>query len=210
MTFICSTAEQQKTPSEESSDKPFNGLAFRIPGDQTGLVIGREGKNIKQVESETNTSINVKRPGHAQLTQNATIVIIGSEENCNRAVYIILQNLSRKMLQHLATTETVIIPNRHMAGKVIGKGGLTRNAIEKLSGAQVKIEDREGLESFLDDSKICKITGMAEEVEKAKELIERAMQGADIVQEATVAALVFTVLKLMKHFEEKGFELTSF
>ena len=97
-----------------------------------------------------------------------------------------------------------------MAGKVIGKGGLTRNAIEKLSGAQVKIEDREGLESFLDDSKICKITGMAEDVEKAKELIERAMQGADIVREATVAALVVTVLKLMKHFEEKGFELTSF
>ena len=51
---------------------------------------------------------------------------------------------------------------------------------------------------------------MAEDVEKAKELIERAMQGADIVREATVAALVVTVLKLMKHFEEKGFELISF
>ena len=60
------------------------------------------------------------------------------------------------MLQHLATTETVIIPNRQMAGKVIGKGGLTRNAIEKLSGAQVKIEDREGLESFLDDSRFAR------------------------------------------------------
>ena len=174
------------------------------------MVIGREGKNIRQVESETNTSINVKRAGYAPLSQNATVVIIGSEENCNRAVYIILQNLSRKMFQHLATTEKMIIPNRKMAGMVIGKHGLTRNAIEKLSGAQVKIEDREGLESFLDDSKICKITGMAEDVEEAKELIERAMQGADIVREATVAALVVTVLKLMKHFEEKGFELTRF
>ena len=175
-------------------------------------MIGREGKNITRVESETNTSINVKGPGNAQSTQNATIVIIGSKENCNRAVHIILQNLSRKMFQHLATTETVIIPNRQKAGKVIGKGGSTRNAIEKLSGAQVRIEDREGLESYNDNSKICKITGMAEEVEKARELIDRAMQGADnhIVQEATVAASMATVLKLMKPFEEKGFELTSF
>ena len=169
------------------------------------MVIGKEGKNIRQVESETNTSIKViERSEQAQLSRNTTVAIIGSEENCKRALYIILENLRRKIFQQLATTETIQIPN-HLVGRVIGKGGSTCNAIEKLSGARVKVENREdlGLESLLDDSRTCKITGMAEHIEEAKELIKRAMQGADIVQEATFAAIM---VKLTKLFEEMGFE----
>ena len=169
------------------------------------MVIGKDGKNIRQVESETNTSIKViERSEQAQLSQNTTVVIIGSEENCKKALYIILENLRRKIFQHLATSETIQIPN-HLVGRVIGKGGSTCNAIEKLSGARVKVENKEdlGLESLLDDSRTCKITGMAKHIEEAKELIKRAMQGADIVQEATFAAIM---VKLIKYFEEMGFE----
>ena len=203
--IICSTAGKPEASSKDSSDKPFKGLVFYIPGDRTGMVIGKEGKNIRQVESETNTIIKViERFEQAQLSRNATVAIIGSEENCRRALCIILQNLRRKIFQHLATTETMTIPN-HLVGRVIGKGGSTCNAIEKLSGARVKVESREdlGLESLLDDSRICKITGMAEHIEEAKELIKRAMQGADIVQEATFAAIM---VKLIKLFKEMGFE----
>ena len=169
------------------------------------MVIGKEGKNIRQVESETNTSIKVIEPfQQAQLSRNTTVAIIGSEENCKRALYIILANLRRKIFQQLATTETIQIPN-HLVGRVIGKGGSTCNAIEKLSGARVKVENREdhGLESLLDDSRTCKITGMAKNIEEAKELIKRAMQGANIVQQATFAAIM---VKLIKYFEEMGFE----
>ena len=202
---VCSTAGKPETSSEDSSDKPFKGLVFYIPGDQTGMVIGKEGKNITQVESETNTIIKVvERSELAQLSRNTTVAIIGREENCKRALYIILQNLRRKIFQHLATTETMTIPN-HLVGRVIGKGGSTCNAIEKLSGARVKVESKEdlGLESLLDNSRICKITGMAEHIEEAKELIKRAMLGADIVQEATFAAVM---VKLIKLFREMGFE----
>ena len=102
----------------------------------------------------------------------------------------------------MVTTETIPIQNQKMAGKVI-RNGLTHNAIEKLSGARVNIEEREGLEALLDDSRICKITGMAEEIKEAKELIQEAMQGVDIVQKATFAAIMVT---MMRHFEEMGFE----
>ena len=202
----CSTSDKPEASEEASSEKPFGGLVFYIPGDQTGLVIGREGKNIRQVESETNTSITVDRSSYARLTQNATVAIIGSEENCKRALCIILQNLKRKMLQHLATTETIKIPNQ-LVGRVIGKGGSTCSAIESLSGARVKIDNREGLglESFLDDSRSCKITGMAEQVKDAIDLIESAMQGADIVRATFTAIMV----KLMKHFEEIGFQFSD-
>ena len=160
------------------------------------MVIGRDGKNIRQVESETNTSIKVDQPGHARLSQNAQVSIVGSEQNCKKALYIILENLGKKISQHFATTETMTIPGQ-MAGRVIGKGGSTLNAIEKLTGARVNIEKR------LDDSRSCKITGMAEQIKEAKDLILKAMQGVDIVQKATVAANMVT---LMKHFEGMGFE----
>ena len=167
------------------------------------MVIGKDGKNIRQVESETNTSIKFERSEQAQLSRNTTVAIIGSEENCKRALYIILENLRRKIFQHLATTETIQIPN-HLVGRVIGKGGSTCNAIEKLSGARVKVESKDlGLEPLLDDSRSCKITGMAEHIEEAKELIKRAMQGADIVQQATSAAIMD---KLIKNFEVLRFK----
>ena len=167
------------------------------------MVIGGDGKNIRQVESETNTIIKVNQHSRAKLTRNAKVIIEGSEQNCKKALFIILENLKKKISQYLATTETIPIPNQKMAGRVIGKGGSTRNAIEKLSGARVNIEEREGLQALLDNSRICKITGMAEQIEHAKELIQEAMQGVDIVQKATFAAKMVT---LMKHFEGMGFE----
>jgi len=166
------------------------------------MVIGRDGKNIRQVESETNTIIKVDQPSYAQLSQNAQVIIVGSEQNCKKALCIILENLRKKISQQLATTETMTIPGQ-MAGRVIGKGGSTLNAIEKLTGARVNIEKREGLEALLDDSRICKITGMAEEIKEAKELILKAMLGVDIVQKANFAAIMVI---LMKHFEKMGFE----
>ena len=167
------------------------------------MVIGRDGKNIRQVESETNTSIKVDQPSYAQLSQNARVIIVGSEHNCKKALCIILENLRKKISQQLATTKTMTIPG-HKAGRVIGKGGSTLNAIEKLTGARVNIEKREGLEALLDDSRICKITGMAEEIKEAEELIQEAMQGEDIVQKATFVAIM---VMLMKQFKEMpGYE----
>ena len=201
--FACvSSILGQSDASESSSEQPFKGLVFFIPGDRTGMVIGREGKNIVQVQNETNTIIKVDQPSHAQLSQNARVIINGSEQNCKKALCRILENLRKKISQQLATTEAITIPGQ-TAGRVIGKGGSTLNAIEKLSGARVNIEKREGLEALLDDSRICKITGMAEEIKEARELILKAMQGVDIVQKTTFAAIMVT---LMKYFEEMGFE----
>ena len=59
------------------------------------------------------------------------------------------------------------------------------------------------MEALLDDSRICKITGMAEEINEAKDLILKAMQGVDIVQRANLAAIMVI---LVKHFEKMGFE----
>ena len=96
----------------------------------------------------------------------------------------------------------MIIPNGRLCGKIIGKKGSTCRAIESLSGARVKIDQKEGLERLLDDTGTCKITGSAEQIEEAKVLIQEAMQGKDVARMATLVAVLSV---LMKEFEKIGF-----
>ena len=99
-------------------------LTFQCPGDRTGLIIGKGGKTIRGVESETDTSIKVHRnqfvPG-----ANATVVITGTEDNCKKALFTLFRHVSEKIAMHTATTETIMIPSGKLCARVIGKGGST-------------------------------------------------------------------------------------
>ena len=170
-------------------------LTFQCPGDQTGIIIGKEGKNIRRIESETNTRIKVDS-NRSDRSANATIVIRGTEENCKKALFMLVRHVSEKIAMHTATTETIVIPSRKLCARVIGKGGSTRKAIQKASGAFIKIFD-----ALLDPEgpRECKITGSAEQIERAKELIEMAQQGTNIAKAAQIA--VYTT-NLMKEFKK--------
>ncbi len=186
-------------------------LKFYFPGDQTGIIIGRDGKNIQEVQRKTNTKIDIHKPDKHDMSTNGRAVIFGTEESCKEALCMILEGLHRKIARHIAVTEVMEIPNRSMCGRVIGSKGRTRLAIEKLSGARVHIDSQqaeEGLESFLfGDSQSkprrCELYGTPEQVESAKELVQMAMDGTDISKMATVAAVLQL---LMKEFSELGFE----
>ena len=180
-------------------------LIFRCPGDQTGFIIGKNGKNIREVESETQTKIQVH---HSQTPYgNATVEIIGTIENRRKAFIMICRHVQRRIAQHTAMSETVIIPNRRLCGLVIGKEGTTRKMIETITGANIKIQKKDVLDEVLDFTgpRECTITGSPEDIESAKELIQRAQEGADIVQAAQIAAYA---IKLMEKLKKIGFEFT--
>ncbi len=153
-------------------------------------MIGNKGKNVLEVERKTNTIIKVPSNLHSSSGRVAG-TITGSEENCRRAAIMIVEKLKRRVAMHTATSVTIEIPGS-MVGRIIGKNGATVRAIESLSGAQkVEISPRsQGLEAFLNPSRKCTITGTAEEIEKAKELIQQVLDGEDIVTNATLAALL--------------------
>ncbi len=185
-------------------------LKFYFPGDQTGIIIGRDGKNIQEVQRKTNTKIDIHKPDKPNMSTNGRAVIIGTEESCKEALCMILEGVRRKIARHTAVTEVMEIPN-NVCGRVIGIKGRTCLAIEKLSGARVHIDSQqaeEGLESFLfGDSQSkprrCELYCTPEQVESAKELVQMAMDGTDISKMATVAAVLHL---LMKEFSELGFE----
>ena len=52
--------QNQSDPSDSSSPGVRVGVYLFIPADRAGLVIGTGGKNIREVERFTNTSIKVE------------------------------------------------------------------------------------------------------------------------------------------------------
>ena len=149
----------------------------------------------------------IDKPGRGDLGQNGHAAIVGKEVDCKRALRMILENLNRKIARHLAAKEAMTIPNSRLCGRVIGKDGSTLHAIESLSGARLKIDNKEGIARMLDGPVTCNIIGSAEQIEEAKDLIEKAMEGENVVLRATLIAVLPV---LMKEFTEKhGFQFDS-
>ena len=114
------------------------------------------------------------------------------------------KKLNEKICRLQAIKETMTVPDSSV-GRIIGTDGSTRKAIEKLSGARVKIEqgnrDLIPLRLLVSDAKVI-IKGSEEQINRAKQLIEMAQRGENIVLLQDVLTEVFQVMKAM------GFELS--
>ena len=186
---------EQHAPSE-SEASGAKGFELQIPADREGLVIGAGGKNIREVERLTNTSIKVDGGPGQFGGQNRKVLVIGSEENCKKALFMIMKNIKRRVDEHTAGVKTISVPESAV-GKIIGKGGATISNIKSLSGAHdIKIEDRKtGLEALLQTERECYIHGSEEAIEKAEKFIRLAVAGEDIVAGATLTSTYVELLK---------------
>ena len=179
---------------------------MQVPADRVGLVIGTGGKNIHEVERLTNTIINVDRGiGGSLGGQNRKVLVVGSEENCKKALLMILRNVERRVSEHTAGAKTISVPDS-LVGRIIGKGGATISAIKSISGAQaIKFDDKmTGLGAMLQTERKCYIHGSENAIEKAEKLIRLAMTGEDIVAGATFAAIFIELLKLGVQCQEES------
>ena len=157
------------------------------------------------MESKTNTVLRVEKNEH-DLAANATVLIIGKKEDRMKALNLIIQKINLKRALHTATTVTIEIPNEH-CGRVIGKKGANVRAIQDLTGTRIQVESLKGLEAFMPDAMAkCQITGTADQIEKAKEMIQKSVEGSDIAGAAYIAAFM---LRFMKELKDEGFGSSS-
>ena len=200
---------EQSAPSD-SETSGAKGYELQIPADRAGLVIGAGGKNIREVERLTNTSIKVDGGPGLFGGQNRKVLVVGSEENCKKAILMIMKNIQRRVDEHTAGAKTISVPESSVE-KSIGKCGATISASTSLSGAHdIKFEDQEtGLEALLQTERQCYIHGSEEAIEKAERLIRLAMAGEDIVAGATFAAIFIELLKMGIQCQEVSICLIS-
>lgn len=121
---------------------------MRVPRDRVGVLVGRQGKIKRRIESETQTSLDID--------SKEGIVIISADDGMK--IYVakeIIRAISRGFNPDLAilllkpdyALEVIslhdIARNKNdqarMKGRVIGEGGKARSVIENLTGAYVVI-----------------------------------------------------------------------
>ena len=96
-------------PSAPSSSEE-SGYVLYIPADRVGLVIGTGGKNIREVERLTNTSIKVVGDTGLYGGENRMVFVQGSEENCKQALLMIMKCVKRRVDEHTAGAKTISVP----------------------------------------------------------------------------------------------------
>lgn len=112
-------------------------LELPVPKEMVKVLIGRGGKNIKQIQEQSNTRINFKE----REDQPDTICVIrGSIEACNLA-----ENLVQDFVksQPVLACEDIFVPQQ-CAARIIGREGERIREICANSGAKVTMDNNRG------------------------------------------------------------------
>ena len=102
-----------------------------IPGHKVGLVIGKGGETIKQLQEQTGAKMIIIQDTNQQAEQKP-LRITGTPESVERAKAEVFKILNQQV-------EYVMVASNKV-GLVIGKGGETIKSIIQASGAHVEID----------------------------------------------------------------------
>ena len=186
-----SEEECEIQPLLEVGDKQI--YCLRFAGDLGGLIVGRGGSNVRMVEEESHAKVHLMPKG--PVTEDVKVLVVGTKENCMRAIELIIEQLKHKTANLQKYTETIDLTDAD-AGRVVGQNGTTKGMIERCSGAVLQVDRRpEGMQGLFGfGMRKCKIYGSREQVEKAKSLILDIQQGHDI----SSLQLAFAVSQLLR------------
>ncbi|XP_075214996.1 tudor and KH domain-containing protein homolog isoform X2 [Lycorma delicatula] len=140
---------------------------MKIPKASVGVVIGRGGSNIKEIELKSDTKINFK---DSEDDETRTCIIRGGNEAVHLAEAMIHELI---MNQPLIETYEMWVPQRVM-GRIIGHGGGSIREISSASNAKISA-DRTSISSSDGERRIV-IKGTSEQIAVAKSLIEEKVE----------------------------------
>jgi len=142
-------------------------LEVKIPKDSVGLVIGRQGANIREIQAKTETRINFR--DELETEEYRVAAIRGSPDGAQLAEILIHQTLAQQ-----PRVETVVmeVPSRNV-GRVIGRRGETVKAISRASRCKVEVEP----ETKAYETKII-LRGSSDSIESARNMIMEKVREA--------------------------------
>eukprot|EP00096_Caligus_rogercresseyi_P011936 TRINITY_DN4850_c0_g1_i1.p1 TRINITY_DN4850_c0_g1~~TRINITY_DN4850_c0_g1_i1.p1 ORF type:complete len:442 (-),score=127.67 TRINITY_DN4850_c0_g1_i1:384-1709(-) len=163
--YIWETYWSYNVTDEDGLNAPVY-LSIKILKEDSGIVIGRGGSNIQEIEFKTSTKINFK--DEYETKTHRILSIRGSQENVELAEILIRQTI---MNQPSIEVSTMKIPGRS-AGLLIGKNGCNIKNIRNTSRCKINVdrtEDSSGLKDV-------ELRGTAEQVALARRLIQESLE----------------------------------
>jgi len=148
-------------------------IDVKIPKDSVGIVIGRQGSNIREIQAKTDTRINFK--DELESDEFRVACIRGLPDDAQMAEILIHQTISQ---QPRLETLTMYVPGRAV-GRIIGRGGDSVREIQRVSRCKVDIE-RGALGEGMEKKIVLK--GVSEHISMAKQLIEDKVKEEDMMR----------------------------
>ncbi|XP_042327870.1 insulin-like growth factor 2 mRNA-binding protein 3 isoform X2 [Sceloporus undulatus] len=174
----CSTACKiiMEIMQKEAQDTKFTEeipLKILAHNNFVGRLIGKEGRNLKKIEQDTDTKITISPLQDLTLyNPERTITVKGSIETCAKAEEEIMKKIRESYENDIAAmnqqpeSETVHLFIPALAvGAIIGKQGQHIKQLSRFAGASIKIAPAEGPEAKL---RMVIITGPPEAQFKAQ------------------------------------------
>lgn len=143
-------------------------IEVKIPKESIGIVIGRGGNNIKEIQAISDTKINFK---DEKVTDEYKICVIrGTAEAAQYAESLIHEVI---VSQPLIETHEMFVPIQ-ACGRIIGKNGENIRAISRNSNAKIIIENN--VTSPNSDERKIILKGTAEQIALARVLVEQKVE----------------------------------
>lgn len=116
-----------------TSTAKYKTVEIPIPKEVVGLLIGRNGKNIKQIRDRSNARVNLRDDD-----ENTILCVIrGSQLACSVAESLVRECIAN---QQLLESVDIVVP-QSCVGKIIGRSGERIQEIVAVSGAKVNVSD---------------------------------------------------------------------
>uniref|UniRef100_A0A8D8Q077 Tudor and KH domain-containing protein n=1 Tax=Cacopsylla melanoneura TaxID=428564 RepID=A0A8D8Q077_9HEMI len=145
-------------------------IKVEVNKENIGMIIGRNGSNLKYIEKQTDTRINVDDENDENSTIR-TLTIRGSSDSVQNAESLVYSQINN---QPVIEVKEIFIPTSAV-GRVIGKVGTSIKEIIKKSNAKVEV-DSNRTDSVRSETTKVTIRGTVEQISTAVELINKKVE----------------------------------
>ncbi|XP_069692009.1 tudor and KH domain-containing protein homolog [Periplaneta americana] len=141
-------------------------IEVKIPKECVGIVIGRGGITIKDIQEKTDTRIHFK--DELETDQHRVCIIRGTPEGAQLAESLIHDIM---LNQPLIETLEMFVPQQ-ACGRIIGRNGENIRSVSRASNAKIIIEGGNSSARDMVTTRRVIIKGTSDQIELAKALIE--------------------------------------
>ncbi|KAL1464777.1 hypothetical protein WDU94_004395 [Cyamophila willieti] len=145
-------------------------IKVEVSKENIGMIIGRNGSNLKYIEKQTDTRINVD-DANDENSPIRILTIRGSSDSVHNAESLIYSQINN---QPVIEVKEIFIPTSAV-GRVIGKVGTSIKEIIKKSNAKVEV-DSNRTDSVRSETTKVTIRGTVEQIATAVELINKKVE----------------------------------
>ncbi|XP_057534758.1 uncharacterized protein LOC130813065 [Amaranthus tricolor] len=181
--------------SYSTQTNQYNGIPsskkIRIPNAKVGVIIGRGGEMIKNLQLESGAKIQITRDADADLhCATRDVELMGTQEQISRAEQRINEVIAETDATSSASSGMRGPPPPHAGGEqfvmkvpndkvalVIGKGGETIKTMQSKSGARIQVVPLHLPPGDTSTERNIYINGTKEQIDTAKELVDEVISG---------------------------------